>query len=442
MARPIRRGAVALLLCAFVVVVSGASGRLATLPQQSGIVDLLNGANLRIPGVPGIDIQSGASAGDVNGDGLNDIILGAPEADANGQWSGSVFVVYGRRSPGTIDLNALGTGGFRINGAAAGDFFGESVASLGDMTGDGLSEVAVSAPFASPRGRTGAGAVYVIFGAPSSGGFPLSQIGAYGFEIDGPIANGLAGPLAGGDVNGDGRADVIIRAGSSTYVVFGRPRGSNETIDLAGLGSAGFRIDGNAGDVATGDVNGDGRADVIIGDSSAAANGPDSGAAYVVYGKTSTATVSLAALGTGGFRIDGAGKGDYFGYSVASVGDMTGDGRAEVVVGAPFASPRGRTGAGAVYVIFGAPSSGGFPLSQIGAYGFEIDGAIAGDWLGNAVSGVGDVNGDGRADLIRGCTPRRQRQGPGGSCLRRLRARTQRHRRGRSGLTRPRRLSG
>ena len=253
------------------VVVPGASGRPATLPQQTGIVDLLNGANLRIPGVPGLDIQSGASAGDVNGDGLNDIILGAPGKrmeTGRRPVPCSSSTADGRR--GTVDLNALGTGGFRVNGAAAGDFFGESVASLGDMTGDGLAEVAVTAPFASPQGRTAAGAAYVIFGAPSSGGFPLSQISAYGFEIDGPIAHDLTGPVAGGDVNGDGRADVVVRAGISTYVVFGRPRGANETIDLAGLGSAGFRIDGDTGAVATGDVNGDGRADVIVGDATAA----------------------------------------------------------------------------------------------------------------------------------------------------------------------------
>ena len=90
--------------------------------------------------------------------------------------------------------------------------------------------------------------------------------------------------------------------------------------------------------------------------------------------------------------------------------------------------------AGAAYVIFGVASSGGFPLSQISAYGFEIDGAIAGTRLGNAVSGVGDVNGDGRADLVVKCTPRRQRQGLRRSCLRRLRARAHRHRGSRSRL--------
>ena len=137
-----------------------------------------------------------------------------------------MFVVYGRRSQGTVDLNALGTGGFRVDGAAAGDFFGEYVASIGDMTGDGLSEVVVSAPFASPQGRTGAGAAYVIFGAPSSGGFRYrrSPPTASRSTVRRRQASQERWPEE--MLNGDGRADVVILSGSSTYVVFRRPRGS------------------------------------------------------------------------------------------------------------------------------------------------------------------------------------------------------------------------
>lgn len=91
-------------------------------------------------------------------------------------------------TPGDVDLAALGSGGFRLDGAAPGDGFGGGVAVVGDMTGDGRPEIVASAPFADNNGRNASGSVYVIYGAASSAGFPLSQIGAYGFRIDGAAA--------------------------------------------------------------------------------------------------------------------------------------------------------------------------------------------------------------------------------------------------------------
>jgi hypothetical protein len=269
----------AIAFCVVAGLVPGASARSSALPQQSGVVDLASQSNVRIHGPAG---AYSIASGDVNGDGFADVILGNSQAAYNGAGSGSVYVVYGRATPGDVDLTALGSGGFRLDGAAPNDYFGEGVAVVGDMTGDGRPEIVASALYAGNNGRKASGSVYVIFGAASSAGFPLSQIGAYGFRIDGAAAgDGIDTVAGGGDVNGDGRGDVIIGAPAASrngkdssgmaYVVFGKGRDSTAPVDLAALGSSGFAMEGLAPfdylgtSVAAGDVNGDGLTDVVVG---------------------------------------------------------------------------------------------------------------------------------------------------------------------------------
>jgi hypothetical protein len=170
-----------------------------------------------------------AGAGDVNGDGRDDVIIGAPAADNNVRTSsGSSYVVYGSQSPATLDLNALGAAqGFRLDGAAASDVSGSSVAGAGDVNGDGRDDVIVAAP------RNGSGSSYVVYGSQSPGTVDLNALGAaQGFRIDGAAAGDQSGTaVAGaGDVNGDGRGDVILGAyfagnngrfhSGSSYVVY------------------------------------------------------------------------------------------------------------------------------------------------------------------------------------------------------------------------------
>lgn len=189
-----------------------------------------------------------------------------------------------------------------------------------------------------------------------------------------------------------------------------------QDIDLANLGSAGFRIDGvEANDgvgrsvSGAGDVNGDGLADIIVGGPGVDGRGqtvfdvvPDVGAAYVVFGKPDTQPVSLSNLGAGGLRLVGASARDAAGTSVSAAGDVNGDGLADLIVGANVADPGGRNAAGSSYVVFGRPSGGFINLGNLGAGGFRIDGAAVDDLSGDSVSGAGDVNGDGLADLIVG----------------------------------------
>jgi len=375
--------------------------------------------------------RSVSSAGDVNGDGFDDLIVGAYEADPNGSASGAAYVVFGKAGGfgATLDLSTLnGTTGFQISGAAEGDLAGTSVSSAGDVNGDGFDDLIVGAYGADPNG-TNSGAAYVVFG--KAGGFgatlDLSTLnGTTGFQISGAAAGDYAGwsVSSAGDVNGDGFDDLIVGAyradpnGSNSgaaYVVFGTAGGFAATLDLSTLnGTTGFQISGAAeGDLAgtsvssAGDVNGDGFDDLIVGALAADPNGSASGAAYVVFGKAGGfgATLDLSTLdGATGFQISGEVASDQAGFSVSSAGDVNGDGFDDLIVGAPAADPNGST-SGAAYVVFGTESF--FPaeidLAALdGRNGFEISGEAEDDLAGISVSAAGDVNGDGFDDLIVG----------------------------------------
>jgi len=396
-------------------------------------IDLLSltiAQGFRIDGAAASD-NSGRSvsgAGDVNGDGRDDVIVGAPAAGNNSRTiSGSSYVIYGQASNTNIDLLTLTIAqGFRIDGAAASDQSGSSVSGAGDVNGDGRDDVIVGAPAADNNSRGNSGSSYVIYGQASNTNIDLlSLTTSQGFRIDGAAASDQSGiSVSGaGDVNGDGRDDVIVGAdladnnsrtsSGSSYVIYGQA--SNTNIDLLPLTtSQGFRIDGavlldtsGTSVSGAGDVNGDGRDDVIVGASGADNNSRSaSGSSYVIYGQVSNTNIDLLTLTIAqGFRIDGAAASDQSGISVSGAGDVNGDGRDDVIVGADLADNNSRTSSGSSYVIYGQASNTNIDLLPLTtSQGFRIDGAVLLDTSGTSVSGAGDVNGDGRDDVIVGAS--------------------------------------
>jgi hypothetical protein len=342
-----------------------------------------------------------AGAGDVNGDGIDDLIIGAPGVyDA--------YVVFGHPS-GFPPSASLVSSGIRLAGSSG--FAGRAVAS-GDVNGDGYSDLIVGAPMIGG----GAGGGYVVFGGPGvSGNVTLEALdGTNGFRLSGVDLTDVTGQtVSSGDFNGDGYDDVLIGAHSANggageaFVVFGSASPLGANLDLSSLdGTNGFRLFGGyANDFAgwdvssAGDVNGDGIDDLIVG--AMRANGYN-GEAYVVMGQSDpgAANVALCTLdGTNGFRLNGfaASRG---GYSVSAAGDFDGDGLGDLIIGAP--ADYGNRGA--AYLVYGA--AGMNPTVQVsaldGTLGFRMTGSDFGDSVGFSVSAAGDVNGDGYGDLIIG----------------------------------------
>ena len=325
-----------------------------------------------------------SAAGDINGDGFADILIGAIGRDVNGAYAGATYMVFGRGNgfEGNLDLSTLnGSNGFEINGEAASDVSGSAVSAAGDVNGDGFGDILIGA-YARDVNGGNAGATYVVFGRGNGfdANLDLSTLnGSNGFEINGEAANDRSGfaVSAAGDVNGDGFADILIGAygrdvneaeAGATYVVFGHGNGLDANLDLSTLnGSNGFEINGEAANdqsgfavSAAGDVNGDGFADILIGAYRRDVNGASAGATYVVFGRGSgfDANLNLSTLnGSNGFEINGEVAGDLSGRAVSASGDVNGDGFADILIGAYSRDVNGNN-AGTTYVLFGRDFNG------------------------------------------------------------------------------------
>ncbi len=373
-------------------------------------------------------------AGDVNGDGIDDIIMGASLVDTTTVTNaGACYVLFGRTTgfPAAINaVNISGSEGFAVFGIADEDRVGDAVSTAGDINGDGIDDMIIGVRLANPNGNN-SGAAYIIYGTNQVGGFPntfsLADLdGNNGFTLtSGETIRSRFGAAVGsaGDINSDGFNDVIVGTeitgpnfSGSAYVVFGGNMGFSSLMNLINLdGNNGFVLHGVAANNQTGrsvsglgDINGDLVDDLIVGAPGAGVNGSNSGSSYVVFGSTEVFTSVINAIdldGDNGFTINGTVADDRFGSSVSTAGDVNDDGLDDIIIGATGVGVNGEDKFGASYILYGSNSEF---ASVINASNFTIGqgmvyyGVAAGDEAGISVNTAGDINDDGKDDMLIG----------------------------------------
>jgi hypothetical protein len=320
-----------------------------------------------------------SGAGDVNGDGVDDVIVGAISAQPSSRTdSGAAYVIFGHSATtafSAVDLAnfASGSGGFRLFGAGNSDQMGYSVSGAGDVNRDGYDDVIVGAPhYDGPSSRIDCGAAYVIFGHSAANAFTDIDLAtlssSQGFRITGAAAgDGLGYSVSSaGDFNHDGCSDIVVggNGANKAYIIFGATTFTNVDLATFTAGTLGFMVTGSGflGTSVGGgiDVNGDDVDDIVV----AAPTYLTTGVAYVLYGRAELQWTNINVLSgvpaMSGYRIIGAAAASSGDWCVSLVRDFDGDGVGDVLLGAPYADFSGRSDAGTAYLVYGelpAPTS-------------------------------------------------------------------------------------
>ena len=356
------------------------------------------------------------AAGDINGDGNDDIIIGAFKADGTYTEAGAAYVLYGPVSSGDFSLDEVDGGlldGFIIEATEAGQTVGRSVAGVGDVDGDGRDDFVIGQAQDDEAYESGGSAtlflgINVGTAAKDIDDADLYLTGEGKFDY----AGGAVAPA--GDVNGDGYADFLVGAAGedsgganagAAYLIFGAASFGSSSMSLGD--AAGFYYPDAASDKiglafdGIGNFDGDGMDDFVLGaylDNSSTTD--DIGAVYVVQG-TTTGSVQVGDLD---ISIVGAGASDRLGQAVSSIGDFDGDGLDDLIATAPL-EDTGGSSAGSAYVILGSNTASalysGTDIDSV--YHIQFYGN-SDDAIGQSVTGNGDLDGDGNLDIVIGAT--------------------------------------
>ncbi len=352
-----------------------------------------------------------SQAGDVNGDGYDDFLISAPLDDQVIDDSGKTYLFFGKESGWSMEMNFSDADASFI-GENLDDQSGYSVSGVGDVNNDGYDDFLIGATM-NCDGNTQAGKTYLIFGKSKGWSVDLDLSNA-DVSFIGEDLTALSGRSVsrGGDINGDGFDDILI--GCSNYNGPGEDKGKTYVIfgKASGWTKSGYLKDANASFIGednydysgwsvsdTGDVNGDGYDDFLIGALGNSDNGGYSGKTYLIFGKAYGWSMDID-LSTADASFIGENPHDESGYSVSGAGDVNGDGFHDFLIGA-HQNDEGAPNAGQTYLIFGKAS--GWPkdlgLSNADA---SFQGQMIGDKSGCSISDVGNLNGDKYDDFIIG----------------------------------------
>ncbi len=371
----------------------------------TGQVSLGDAYDARLTGAVSSDYAgySVSGAGDVNNDGFDDVVIGAPEADPSSYSSGEVYLVLG---PVLGERSLGGSSVVTWEGSVSYDYAGRSVSGAGDVDGDGYADFLVGAN-GQDSGGSSAGAVYLVAG-PATGGGDLDTDAEARFTGETSSSYLGYGVDGAGDVNGDGFDDVLMGAyyyssgsGGSyagrAYLVEGPA--SSMSVGSADASFSGVSTYDYAGRSLSraGDVDGDGYGDILIGAYQADEGASYGGSAYLFYGASGPGRLSgNYSLSLADAIISGPVSYDYAGLAISEVGDANDDGLDDFVVGA-YGDDTGASAAGAAYLFFG-PVTGSMYTTDADS---ALWGAVSSDYAGQSL-GAGDFNGDGFSDLLIG----------------------------------------
>ncbi len=366
-----------------------------------------------------------SAAGDVNGDGYDDFLIGAYHYTVPGvvTETGKVYLLLGRAAADWGQDFDLVNADASFLGEAAGDFFGADLDSAGDVNGDGYDDFLVGAYLNDALGRQNSGKACLFLGRHAAGWGQNVPVSSADASFVGEAAQDFAGgAVAGaGDVNGDGYDDLIIGAygtddtgtnSGKVYLILGRAAPNWGTdfnlmgADAVFLGERGLSYAGWAA-AGVGDVDGDGLADSVIGANYDGENGTYAGQSYLILGRATADWGSGFSLANADASFRGAHAGDESGSALAGAGDANGDGYADWLIGAHFfEATTNVTDTGRAYLVLGKPTGWlrDTDLSDADVANdiLAFDGETNGDEAGTAVAGGGDLNGDGLADLLFG----------------------------------------